>query len=162
MLTVKSLVQPSNELRFFFAVFPLPPILLPLNVPRLLLAACRSIPAGGSLSLLLLQRLALILSETNYAKCEALIFLFHFLSWLPPLPLLVVIRRSVIPLDALLFFGLVMRTIHPPFCRLNPVLRLFLSLSMRWTALPITGPLHWLSSLESCSLPVFQRICWSR
>ena len=154
MLTVNSLAQPRNELGFFFAIFPLSPILLPLNMLRLLLAlldASLSILAGVSLSLFFLQRLALVLSGTNYAKCEAL--MFHFLSWLSPLPLQVVIRTSVIPLDALLLFALVMCTIHPLFCRLNPMLRLFFSLSMRWTALSITGLLHWLSSaaLSQCS-----------
>ena len=57
MLTVKSLVQPNNELGFFFAAFPLSPILLPLNVLRLLLTildASLSVLAGVSLSLLFL------------------------------------------------------------------------------------------------------------
>ena len=60
MLTAKSLVKPSNELGFFFAIFPLSPI-LPLNVLRLLLAlldASLSVLAGVSLSLLFLPRLA--------------------------------------------------------------------------------------------------------
>ena len=163
MLTVKSLIQPKNELGYFFITFPLSPILLPLNVLRQLLAildASLSVLAGMSLSLLFQQQLALVLSGTNNAKCEALMFLLLFLSWLPPLPFLVVIRTSVIPLTVRLLSALVMRTIHPTFCRLNPMLRLLLSFSMMWTALPISSP--YTGCALCCSLTVFQHICWSR
>ena len=67
MLILKSFVQPCNMLGFFFTSFP-SPILLPLNVLRLLLAilnASLSILAGVSLSLIYLQWLALVLSVTN-------------------------------------------------------------------------------------------------